>query len=134
MLNNNTHALPNSMPKTVLATGLVLYKNVFEKDIIQDMEEVLSGKGHFKWSPALVGNRQRVIDYRDCLDFKFKKSNIVGTDPHSEIIKNTWQYLYDRAQIALNDYFAKRQEIKGKILRIIANRTKKKSIPKVDLA
>ena len=104
MLNNNTHALPNSMPKTVLATGLVLYKNVFEKDIIQDMEEVLSGKGHFKWSPALVGNRQRVIDYRDCLDFKFKKSNIVGTDPHSEIIKNTWQYLYDRAQIALNDY------------------------------
>jgi len=33
-----------------------------------------------------------------------------------------------------DDYFAKRQEIKGKILRIIANRTKKKSIPKVDQA
>ena len=37
-------------------------------------------------------------------------------------------------EIALNDYFAKRQEIKGKILRIIANRTKKKSIPRVDQA
>jgi len=37
-------------------------------------------------------------------------------------------------EIALNNYFAKRQEIKSKILRIIANRTKKKSTPKFDQA
>ncbi len=37
-------------------------------------------------------------------------------------------------EIALIDYFAKRQEIKSKILRIIANRTKKKSTPKFDQA
>ena len=37
-------------------------------------------------------------------------------------------------EIALSDYFAKRQEIKSKILRIIANRTKKKSTPKFDQA
>ena len=37
-------------------------------------------------------------------------------------------------EISLSDYFAKRQEIKSKILRIIATRTKKKSIPKVDQA
>jgi hypothetical protein len=37
-------------------------------------------------------------------------------------------------EIALRDYFAKRQEIKSKILRIIANRTKKKSTPKFDQA
>jgi len=52
----------------------------------------------------MVGNRQRMVDYRDCLDFKFKKSTIVGTDEKSETIKDSWQYLYDRMNAAVEDY------------------------------
>lgn len=106
-VDNNDGILPASyLDKTVLIPGLVLYKNVIKQgsEIINNIEGALADGSNYKWSQAMVGNRQRVPDYRDCLDFKFKKSTIVGTDANSEIIKYAWQYLYDSMNIAVIDY------------------------------
>lgn len=92
--------------KNILVPGLVVYKNVIPlgQKVIDDLEGVLVDGSSYKWSQAMVGNRQRMVDYRDCLDFKFKKSTIVGTDEKSETIKDSWQYLYDRMSAAVDDY------------------------------
>lgn len=106
-VDNNDGILPTSiLNKTVIIPGLVLYKNIIVdgQKIIDNIEGALSNNSNYKWSPAMVGNRQRVPDYRDCLDFKFKKSTIVGTDEKSEIIKESWQYLYDSMNVAVQDY------------------------------
>ncbi len=106
-VDNNDGILPTSvLNKVVVIPGLVLYKNILleGKKIIDNIENALSDDSNYKWSPAMVGNRQRVPDYRDCLDFKFKKSTIVGTDEKSEIIKDSWQYLYDSMNVAVKDY------------------------------
>ncbi len=106
-VENNDGMLPTSvLEKTILMPGMVLYKNILNKgnSLIGDFEGVLEEGSNYKWSPAMVGNRQRVPEYRDCLDFKFKKSTIVGTDEKSEIIKNGWQYLFDSMNPAVIDY------------------------------
>ncbi len=106
-VDNNDGILPTSvLNKVVIIPGLVLYKNILLEGnkIIENIENALSDNSNYKWSPAMVGNRQRVPDYRDCLDFKFKKSTIIGTDDKSEIIKDSWQYLYDNMNIAVKDY------------------------------
>lgn len=106
-INNNDGMLPAShINKIILAPGLVLYKNIISlgHKVIQDLEGVLSDTSNYRWNQAMVGNRQRLPDYRDCLDFKFKKSTIVGTDQKSEIIKDSWQYLYDSMNEAVKDY------------------------------
>lgn len=106
-LENSENVLPASfLDKTVIIPGMVLYKNILNlgEKIIEDIEGVLSHSLNYKWNPAMVGNRQRVPDYRDCLDFKFKKSNITGTDKNSEIIKESWQYLFDSMNKAVEDY------------------------------
>jgi prolyl 4-hydroxylase len=106
-VETNDGMLPaSSVDREILIPGLVVYKNVIPmgQKVIDDLEGVLVGGSNYKWSQATVGNRQRMIDYRDCLDFKFKKSNIVGTDEKSETIKESWQYLYDRMNAAVEDY------------------------------
>lgn len=106
-VDNNDGMLPTSiLIKTVIVPGLVLYKNIISDGelIIKKLEGALSDNSNYKWSPAMVGNRQKVPDYRDCLDFKFKKSTIVGTDKNSETIKNSWQLLYDKMNAAVEDY------------------------------
>jgi hypothetical protein len=106
-VENNDGMLPTSIiNRQILMPGMVLYKNVFPEglSIIENLEGVLAEGSNYKWSQAMVGNRQRVPEYRDCLDFKFKKSTIVGTDEKSEIIKDSWQYLYDQMNYALKDY------------------------------
>lgn len=106
-VENNDGILPNTiLKKEVLIPGLVIYRDILKEcsSVIEDFEKILSKGNNYKWSQAMVGNRQRVIDYRDCFDFKFKKSTIVGTDTDSEIIKKHWQNLYDNMDIALKDY------------------------------
>jgi len=97
-VETNDGILPASLDKKIIIPGMVLYKNILTlgNEIIEKLEGVLSEGSNYKWSPAMVGNRQRVPDYRDCLDFKFKKSTITGTDKNSEIVKDAWQYLFDK--------------------------------------
>lgn len=107
---NNDGMLPASFTdKELIVPGLVIYKNIIKKgsDLIENFESVLSdSNNNYNWSAAMVGNRQKMPEYRDCLDFKFKKSTIIANDKNSELIKDSWQYLYDSMNLAVKDYCA----------------------------
>ena len=63
----------------IIAPGIHLYRDVLTEDlnIIATLENYLNeNKGTAKWEEAQVGYQQRMPDYRDCYDFKFK------TGPH----------------------------------------------------
>lgn len=58
-----------------IGPGIFLYHDVLtpELSIIPTINKYLSSNrnGH-SWSPALVGFQQTMLDYRDCMDFKWK--------------------------------------------------------------
>lgn len=90
--------------------GIVCYKNVINKDIdvinrIEAVVKPLGDKEQFTWQPAYVGYQQLIPDYRDCVDFKYKKSDIEGNKtPDSIKLQELWQDLYDVKFPAVEDY------------------------------
>lgn len=102
---------PESIIKTwskseVLAPGIVVYKNVIknEFDIINRLEDVLNSDNVYKWSDATVGYGFKKPEYRDCLNFKFKKEDLRKNDDDSNELKNIWQDCYDSMYQAVSDY------------------------------
>jgi hypothetical protein len=60
-------------------SGIWVYKNVIKKDmnVINRLEDVLlDPSNHYRYSEALVGYGVKMPEYRDCLDFKYKKTDI----------------------------------------------------------
>ena len=93
--------------KEDLGGCIILYRDVIkpEWDIINRLEKVLDGNNHYDWQPAYVGYQQRMPEYRDCVDFKFKKSHI-AEDPSqaSQDLQQIWQECYDAQKAAVDDY------------------------------
>jgi hypothetical protein len=96
--------------KVNLGNGIVCYKGVINKDIdvinrIEAVVKPLGEKDQFTWQPAYVGYQQLIPDYRDCVDFKYKKSDIeLNTSPDSIKLQELWQDLYDVKSAAVDDY------------------------------
>ncbi len=93
----------------ILGPGIYLYKDVLPKEmnIINRIEKILSGDkfSQFHWSTAQVGYNDVFPEYRDCVDFKFKKKNIKSdTSPGSVMLQQIWQDVYDRQSPAVTDY------------------------------
>jgi hypothetical protein len=92
-----------------IAPGILVYHDVLTKDLdlINRLELVLNEKNvnHYKWQEAYVGYRQRMPEYRDCVDFKFKKTDIEwDTSEDSLKLQQIWQDCYDRQSLAVEDY------------------------------
>ena len=92
-----------------LGNGIVVYKGVLTKDIniIDRLEECLSDNNDkmFSWQPAYVGYRQLIPEYRDCVDYKFKKTDLMPYQSDKSIkLQNLWQDVYDRKKEAVQDY------------------------------
>jgi hypothetical protein len=92
-----------------IAPGILVYHDVLPKelDIINRLESVLDAgnSNNYNWQEAYVGYRQRMPEYRDCVDFKFKKTDIQGdTSEHSIKLQQIWQDCYDRQSLAVEDY------------------------------
>lgn len=65
--------------EVVPGSGIWVYKNVIKKDmnVIERLENVLlDASNHYRYSEALVGYGMKMPEYRDCLDFKYKKTDI----------------------------------------------------------
>lgn len=94
-----------------LGAGIWVYRDVLTKDldIINRLEKNLDGsKPGWKWQPAYVGYQERMPEYRDCVDFKFKKSDIeLDKSPISLEMQALWQDCYDRQAPAVADYCKK---------------------------
>jgi hypothetical protein len=105
--------------KQDLGNGIFLYKNVIKKefDVINRLENVLgeiAPQGEplkdgkiYRWNPAFVGYRELMPLYRDCSDFKFKKSDIEkDINEDSVALQSLWQDVYDAQFHAVEDYRA----------------------------
>jgi hypothetical protein len=94
-----------------LGSGIWVYRDVLTKDldIINRLENNLDGNAPgFSWQPAYVGYMERMPDYRDCVDFKFKKKDIeLDKSPVSLAMQDLWQDVYDRQAPAVADYCRK---------------------------
>lgn len=96
--------------KQDLGNGIWVYKGVIKKeiDVINRIEANLKPVGDntgYSWQPAYVGYKQLMPEYRDCNDFKFKKTDI--QHDQSEIglnLQSLWQDLYDVKLPAVEDY------------------------------
>ena len=106
--------------KESLDFGITCYRGVINKelDIINRLENILGspapyneiskeGKG-YHWLPAYVGYQQLMPDYRDCYDFKFKKTDIEQDKSEVSLaLQQIWQDCYDRKAPAVEDYCKK---------------------------
>ena len=94
-----------------VAPGIWVYHGILPEDldIINRLESVLTPNDNmYSWQEAFVGYRQRMPEYRDCVDFKFKKTDI-AQDPSeaSKKLQDIWQDCYDRQLPAVQDYCKK---------------------------
>ena len=90
--------------------GLNIYHNVFSKEdasrYINILETNLDGSKGYRWSEAQVTNSPNPIKKaRDCVDFKFKKSDIqADTSTNGMNLQKLWQDVYDKQSVAVQDY------------------------------
>jgi Rps23 Pro-64 3,4-dihydroxylase Tpa1-like proline 4-hydroxylase len=91
-----------------LGHGILVYHDVLPTDmnIVKRLEEVLDSDSNFyKYEEALVGYGTKMPEYRDCYDFKYKKSDIMYDESEaSKKLQDLWQDLYDRKVAAVKDY------------------------------
>lgn len=96
--------------KVNLGSGIVCYKNVIKKDLnlIDRLENILGPVGEvgrYSWMPAYVGYQQLIPEYRDCADFKFKKTDIEHDKSESSLLlQGIWQDVYNEKFPAVEDY------------------------------
>jgi hypothetical protein len=96
--------------KKDLGSGIWVYKGLIKKeiDVINRIESNLKPVGDtsgYAWQPAYVGYKQLMPEYRDCNDFKFKKTDIENDkSPTSLNLQSLWQDLYDVKLPAVQDY------------------------------
>lgn len=96
--------------KENLGNGIVCYRNVIKKEInvVERLESILSpveSQDRYSWQPAYVGYKQLMPQYRDCVDFKFKKTDLqFDKNEKSLILQQLWQDVYDVKLPAVNDY------------------------------
>lgn len=103
--------------KENLGNGIVCYRNVIKKefDVINRLEGTLGSVANigelspegkrYHWMPAYVGYQKLMPNYRDCYDFKFKKTDIeADTSEESLRLQALWQDVYDAQVEAVNDY------------------------------
>ena len=96
--------------KIDLGSGIKCYRNIIkpEFDVIGKIESNLKPVGDstgYSWQPAYVGYRQLMPEYRDCADFKFKKTDIENDKSQVGLnLQSLWQDIYDSAFPAVEDY------------------------------
>jgi hypothetical protein len=109
-ITNKENIMQTWTEKVNLGNGIFCYKGVINKDIdvIGRIEANLKPEGDttgYAWQPAYVGYKQLMPEYRDCNDFKFKKTDL--ENDKSQVSKNLqalWQDLYDVKLPAVEDY------------------------------
>ena len=87
--------------------GIAIYSNVISKDldVINRLSTILDNSQTYQWSESTVGYSEKMTDFRDCFDFKFRKSTLEkDAGKESLELQKIWQEIYDRQSIAVNEY------------------------------
>jgi hypothetical protein len=107
---NKENKMQTWTEKIDLGNGIRCYRGIIKKefDVINKIESNLKPIGDntgYSWQPAYVGYQQLMPEYRDCADFKFKKTDIENdTSQVSLNLQSLWQDIYDSAHPAVEDY------------------------------
>lgn len=91
-----------------LGDGIFVYHDVIKPEFktIERLEAVLNDpSNNYNYSEAMVGYAMKIPEYRDCYDFKYKKTDI-STDisPASQKLQSLWQDLYEAQLQAVKHY------------------------------
>lgn len=87
--------------KEHLFHGIWVYRDVIKKELnITKRVEDYINLNNLEWQEAYVGYREKIPEYRDCVDFKIKKL----PEYPRPIVDEIWQDLYDSQLPAVNDY------------------------------
>lgn len=91
--------------KIDLGSGIWLYKNVIPTDIPARLEELLADPSNpYNWMEAFVGYQQSMPEYRDCVDFKYKKTDINDPSEAGQKLVKIWEECYEPQRQAVRDY------------------------------
>ena len=94
--------------KEDLGSGIIVYRNVLtDIDIIDRLENALKNPDHAGYAcrEALVGYAQKMPEYRDCVDFKYKKTDIQNDKGKTaKILTDLWDDVYNAKFPAVQDY------------------------------
>jgi|LauGreDrversion4_2_1035121.scaffolds.fasta_scaffold276151_2 hypothetical protein len=88
--------------------GILVYRDVLPKnmEIISRLEGVLNDPTNgYTYSEAKVGYGMRMPEYRDCQDFKFKKTDIAEDQSEASLkLQKLWDEVYFRQLQAVRHY------------------------------
>lgn len=108
--NYNSSSQTTWSTKEDLGSGIWVYRDVLptSMQVTERLEQILgSSSNQFEWQPAYVGYKQRMPEYRDCVDFKFKAADIAQDKSDASLaLQEIWQQCYDRQKVAVDDYTA----------------------------
>lgn len=89
--------------------GVFIFRNTLpaELNLVNRLEATIAENEDewFKWSEALVGDYQKMPEYRDCVDFKVRKIDIEQKPKAAESdLKNIYNDIDERLQACLAHY------------------------------
>ena len=89
-------------------SGIWVYRGVLSEnlDIINRLESVMSQEDNeYEWREAMVGYQMKMPEYRDCVDFKYKKSDLENDESQAgESLKSLADDVVYRQLQAVKDY------------------------------
>jgi hypothetical protein len=98
----------SSAEEAVPGSGIWVYRDVLKPSlkIIERLESVVdSADNDYNWREAMVGYQMKMPDYRDCVDFKYKKSDIEQDEsPAGEVLKSLADDVTFRELQVVKDY------------------------------
>lgn len=91
-----------------LGSGIFVYRDVLPEsmNIINRLEDVLlDPNNNYGYSEAMVGYGMKMPEYRDCQDFKYKKTDIMhDSSVESLKLQTLWEDIYFRQLQAVKHY------------------------------
>ncbi len=89
-----------------LGPGIFVFRDAIPTKSIDMLEDVIQDKSNqYDFMEAMVGYGMKAPDYRDCFDFKYKRSDIENDNSLSgTVLKKLWDSVYKRAFPAAQAY------------------------------
>lgn len=91
-----------------LGSGIYVYRDVITQDmnVVDTLESSMNDNTNFKWQEAMVGYMEKMPEYRDCYDFKYK-SGFSPVNEFTKDIEDMYNKTYNAQLNAVKDYCKK---------------------------
>ena len=89
-----------------LGSGIFVFHDLIPENCISILEDVIENQeNNYTYREAMVGYGMKMPDYRDCLDFKYKRLDIEhDNSTHGMMLKKVWDSVYNKALPAVKTY------------------------------